>query len=45
MRFARKVEDLVAQLDVQRARFLAQDRGARLDIGRLQLRSQTPLEA
>ena len=40
-----KLEDLVAQLDLQRVRFLAQNGHARLDIRRLQLRGQAPLEA
>ena len=44
MRCREKIEDLVAQFDLQGVRFLAQDRHARFDIGRLQLRGQAPLE-
>ena len=39
-----EIENLVAQLDLQGARFLAQDGHARFDIGRLQFRGQAPFE-
>ena len=38
-------ENLIAQLDLQGLRFLAQNRQARLDVRRLQLRRQSPFEA
>ena len=40
-----KIENFVAQFDLQGVRFLAQDRHARFDIGRLQFRRQSPFEA
>ena len=44
IRVGEELENLIAQLDLQRSRFLAQNRHARLDIGRLELRGQAPLE-
>src|SRR5437773_12498976 len=40
-----KLENLILQLDLQRARFFAQDRHARLNVRRLKLRGKSPLEA
>src|SRR5438874_12213130 len=40
-----KLENLILQLDLQRARFFAQDRHARLNVRRLKLSGKSPLEA
>src|SRR5438552_18789333 len=40
-----KLENLILQLDLQRARFFAQDRHAGLDVRRLKLSGKSPLEA
>src|SRR5438094_8798967 len=40
-----KLENLILQLDLQRARLFTQDRHARLDVRRLQLGGEPPFEA
>src|SRR5207245_8117388 len=40
-----KLENLILELDLQRARFFAQDRHARLNVRRLKLSGKSPLEA